>query len=225
MFLKIGHRGAMGYEPENTLRSFKKALSLGVDMVELDVYVCKTGEVVVFHDDKLKRTTNGRGYVFEKTFEELRVLDAGKGEEIPTLQEVLDLVNRTVKVNIELKGEKTAEPVSKIIEVYVNEKGWSHDDFLVSSFNHDELEKFHSLNPQVKIGVLIDSPFDYTEIAKRLNAYSVNPPKEMVTKEFVDSAHNRGLKVFVWTVNEPEGIAQMKAFRVNGAFSNYPDRL
>jgi glycerophosphoryl diester phosphodiesterase len=72
---------------------------------------------------------------------------------------------------------------------------------------------------------LIDSPFDYTEIAKRLNAYSVNPPKEMVTKEFVDGVHNRGLKVFVWTVNKPEDIAQMKAFGVNGVFSNYPDRL
>ena len=82
--LKIGHRGAMGHEPENTLRSFKKALALNVDAIELDVYVCKTGELVVIHDDKIDRTTNGTGYTEDKTFTELRQLDAGKGELIPT---------------------------------------------------------------------------------------------------------------------------------------------
>src|SRR6056297_2287931 len=105
MVLKIGHRGAMGYEPENTLRSFKKAIELNVDMVELDVYVCSSGELVVIHDDKVDKTTNGKGYVSEKSFDELRKLDAGMGEKIPTLQEVLDLIDKRAKVNIELKGK------------------------------------------------------------------------------------------------------------------------
>jgi len=109
MFLKIGHRGAMGYEPENTLRSFKKALDLKVDMIELDVYVCKSDELIVIHDDKVDRTTNGQGYVVNKTFEELRTLDAGKNEKIPTLSEVLNLVNRKAKLNIELKGKKNCQ--------------------------------------------------------------------------------------------------------------------
>jgi glycerophosphoryl diester phosphodiesterase len=78
MLTKIGHRGACGYAPENTLLSFQKAIELNVDMVELDVYVCKTGELVVIHDEKVDRTTNGHGYVMEKTFEELRSLDAGQ---------------------------------------------------------------------------------------------------------------------------------------------------
>ena len=84
MITKIGHRGAMGYEPENTLKSFKKALEFDIDAVELDVYVCKSGELVVIHDDKVDRTTNGKGYVIEKTFDELRELDAGQNEKIST---------------------------------------------------------------------------------------------------------------------------------------------
>ena len=88
----IGHRGAMGYEPENTLRSFQKALDLGVDMIEFDVHLCKSGELVVFHDEKVNRTTNGQGYIAQKSLEKLKELDAGQGEKIPTLEEVLDLV-------------------------------------------------------------------------------------------------------------------------------------
>ena len=103
MVTKIGHRGAMGYAPENTLKSFKKALELNVDAIELDVYICKSGELVVIHDDKVNRTTNGKGYVAEKTFKELRALDAGEKEKIPELKEVFDLVNK--KVNINPKSE------------------------------------------------------------------------------------------------------------------------
>ncbi len=132
--LRIGHRGACGYEPENTLRSFNRALQLRVDMVELDVHVCRSGEIVVIHDSKVDRTTGGTGYVADKTLDELRTLDAGKGEKIPTLQEVLTLVNRKVKVNIELKGTGTAKPVFQLLEKHVRELGWSYGDFLISSF-------------------------------------------------------------------------------------------
>ena len=118
--IKVGHRGAMGYEPENTLRSFKKALELGVDMIEFDVYVCKSGELVVIQDDTLERTTNGKGLVIEKTLAELKELDAGKEEKIPTLEEIMDLADKKVKINVELKGNNTAEPVSDMIENYEN---------------------------------------------------------------------------------------------------------
>lgn len=225
-FIKIGHRGAMGYEPENTLLSFKKALELGVDAIELDVYVCKTGELVVIHDDKVDRTTNGGGYVMEKTFDELRKLDAGKGEKIPTLSEVLDLVNRKVKVNIELKGVGTAKPVSDLVKYYVGNKGWNFDDFIVSSFNHYELKEFSALSPNVKIGVLIVGiPLGFAEFAEKLNAYSVNLCVEFINQEFVDDAHKRGMKVFVWTVNDLDEIKRIKSLGVDGIFSNFPDRL
>ena len=226
MIIRIGHRGACGYEPENTLLSFKKALKLNVDMIELDVYLCKTGELVVIHDDKVDRTTNGKGYITEKSFEELRQLDAGKGEKIPTLQEVLDLTNKKAKENIELKGEGTAKPVSKVIEKYVKEKGWSYDDFLVSSFNHYELLKFSKLNPNIKIGVLIKgTPIGFAEFAEKVNAYSVHLSLEFINKEFVEDAHKRGMKVFVWTVNDTDEMQRMKELGIDGIFSKFPDRI
>jgi len=103
-FLKIGHRGAMGYQPENTLISFEKAIQLGVDMIEMDVEKCKTGELIIIHDQKVDRTTNGEGYVADFSFEEIKKLDAGNGEKIPTVQEVLNLVKNRVKINLELKN-------------------------------------------------------------------------------------------------------------------------
>lgn len=226
MFLKIGHRGAMGYAPENTLKSFKKGLELNVDAVELDVYVCKSGELVVIHDDKVDRTTNGHGYVIEKTLAELRSLDAGQWEKIPLLTEVFDLVNRQAKINIELKGTGTAAPVAKLIEEYVANKNWKYEDFVVSSFNHYELLVFNKLIPQIAIGALITGiPIGYAEFAEKVNATSVNLNIEFINQEFVDDAHQRGLKVFVFTGNDQDDIKRMKQLGVDGMFSNFPDRL
>ncbi len=223
--LKIGHRGAAGYEPENTLLSFQKALDLGADAVELDVYVCKTGELVVIHDDKVDRTTNGKGNVVEKSFDEIKSLDAGKGQKVPTLQEVLDLVNKQVIVNIELKGPDTAEPVSKTIEKYIKEKGWKENSFIISSFEKKELEKFRELNSVIRVGVLIEKEsIDYAEFAKKINAYSVNPSLDISSKEFVDDAHKKGLKVFVWAADDDK-TDEMKKNGVDGIFSNFPDRI
>ena len=224
--LKIGHRGAMGYAPENTLKSFKKGLALGVDMLELDVYALKTGELVVIHDDKVDRTTNGQGYVMDKTFDEIRSLDAGEGEKIPTLQEVLDLVDKKVQVNIELKGENTAGSVAKVIDEYINEKSWTNEHFLVSSFNHYELKEFNSLKNDIRIGALITGiPIGYCDYAEKVNASSVNLCIEFINQKFVDDAHKRGLKVFVWTVNDKDDINRMRDLGVDGLFSNYPDRI
>jgi len=200
MISKIGHRGAMGYAPENTIKSFKKALELNVDAIELDVYVCKSGELVVIHDDKVDRTTNGKGYVVEKTLDELRNLDAGDGEKIPLLSEVLDVINKQVKINIELKGTNTAKPVNDLIERYVQNKGWKYEDFLISSFNHYELKQFNELNPNIEIGALITGiPIGFAEFAEKVNAKYVNLCIEFINQDFVDDAHKRGLKVYVWT--------------------------
>jgi len=224
--LKIGHRGASGYEPENTLLSFQKGIDLGVDMIELDVYCCKSGELVVIHDDKVDRTTNGKGYVWDKTLEELQSFDAGKGEKIPTLNAVLDLIDKKVSVNIELKGEGTAKPVSDLINYYVSEKGWTKEMFLVSSFNHPELVKFKKFNLEIKIGALSASiPIDYARFAQDLGAYSVNLCIDFINQNFVDDAHKRGLKVFVWTVNNLDDMNRMKTLGIDGVFSNFPNRI
>ncbi|WP_211361228.1 glycerophosphodiester phosphodiesterase [Colwellia hornerae] len=224
--LKIGHRGAMGHEPENTIRSFKKALALHVDAIELDVYVCKTGELVVIHDDKVDRTTNGVGYTEDKTFTELRQLDAGKGELIPTLEEVLDVVDKSVIVNIELKGRSTAFATYQVIDKYINEKGWSELDFMVSSFDHHELNKFKHLYPQIPIGVLLEGvPLSYADCAVQLNAQSINLSLDFINQDFVNDAHQKGLQVYVYTVNDYDDIAKVKKLNIDGIFCNFPERL
>ncbi len=224
--LVIGHRGAAGHKPENTLSSFQKALELGVDMVEFDVYVCRSGEVVVIHDDRLERTTNGSGYVVEKNFQELRQLDAGDSEKIPLLEEVLDLCAGKTKVNIELKGLHTAEAVWLVLEKYLKQGKFQEEDFLISSFDHFELKKFQNFNPQIKLGALLEGiPLSLAQFGEDVGAYSVNLSLDFVNKEIIDDAHKRGLKVFVWTVNHPEDFRKMKNLGVDGVFSDYPERM
>ncbi|HEX6461815.1 MAG TPA: glycerophosphodiester phosphodiesterase family protein [Candidatus Saccharimonadales bacterium] len=221
----IGHRGACGYEPENTLASFKKALELGVDAIELDVYALQTGELVVIHDDTVDRTTNAQGYVTDYSFEQLRKLDAGKGQMIPTLQEVLNLVDKRVPVNIELKGTGTARPVANVIDQY-KQKGWANEQFIVSSFNHVELAAFSSVMPDIRISALIVGiPIDYAAFASKLHAYSANFSSEFITAELVIDAKARGLKVFVFTVNDKREVHRMQALEVDGIFTNYPDKV
>ncbi len=216
----------MGYEPENTIKSFKKALKLNVDIIELDVHVCKSGELIVIHDEKVNRTTNRKGLVSEKTLSELKKLDAGKGEKIPTLSEVLDIIDRKAKINIELKGPKTAKPVHELIKNFTKNKGWNNSDFIVSSFYPKELIKFHKLNPKIKAGFLIQrKPNLYMKLIKKAGASSMNVSMKFVNKELIKDAHNIGLKVYVWTVNNPKDIERMKKLGVDGIFSNFPDRL
>jgi glycerophosphoryl diester phosphodiesterase len=226
MFLKIGHRGAAGYGPEDTLLSFKKALELNVDMFDLDVHICKTGELVVIHDEKVDRTTNGQGYVIDKTLAELKTLDAGQGEKIPSLVEVLDFIDKKVRINIELKSVGTAKLVSKLIKDYVKDKNWQYTDFFVSSFNHYELKEFSELTPAVEIGALITGiPIGLAGFAEKIKATAVNLNVEFINQEFIADAHRRGLKVFVFTVDDPDDIKKMKQLGVEGIFSNFPDRL
>ena len=121
--LKIGHRGATGYAPENTRASFAKALELGVDGIELDVHVCESGEVVVIHDERVDRTTNGKGKVREMSLPELKGFNSGTGEPILTLEEVLDFVNRRAIIDIELKAEGISHSVADVVLKYIREHG------------------------------------------------------------------------------------------------------
>ncbi len=216
----------MGYEPENTLRSFRKALDMGCHMVELDVQRCRTGELVVIHDDTLERTTNGTGQVREKTLEELGALNAGKGEKIPLLEEVLDTIRGKSRVNIELKGLGTARPVARLIDRCRSEKGWINEAFLVSSFDYEELSAFRKLDPESPVGILFkEIPTGLFEFARSIRAFSFNPLFRIVDTDLVDTAHREGIRVLVWTVNEPEDIDRMKTLGVDGICSNYPDRI
>ena len=214
----------MGHAPENTLKSIHKALDLGAPCVEIDVHYVD-GQLVVFHDNRLDRTTNGTGYVLEQKFDYLRTLDAGEGEKIPTLREVFEAINLRAGVNIELKGPDTAGPVAEFISG-VQEAGWNDDLILVSSFNHRELALLRRLDPGVKIGALIGGlPVDDAVFAESLGAYSVHPSLDFIDGRFVDDAHSRGLRVFVFTVDHPEDIKKMRGLGVDGVFTNYPERV
>lgn len=223
--IRFGHRGAKGYSPENTLASFKKALELGVDVIELDVYLSKDNHLVIMHDKTVNRTTNGKGNIADKTLAELKKLDAGNGEKIPTLQEALDLINRKAYVNIELKGKGKAIPVADIIKKYVVEKGWKYSDFMVSSFNRQELQLFKHLLPQVKVAVSIVGILKQFDKYKKQGADSVYIWSKLVRKSVVEKAHKNELKMVVYTVNGKKEIAKMKSLGVDGIISDYPDRI
>lgn len=222
--LCIGHRGAMGHEPENTLLSIRKALALGVDAIEIDVYNVENN-LVVIHDRDLSRTTNGTGYIEERGFAYLRSLDAGKGEQIPTLAEVIETVNRQAIVNIELKGSNTAKLVVELIQTYLKQ-GWAYRDFVVSSFNHYELRQVKVICDQITTGMLIYGlPWQYLATAQKLQADIVISSLDFVTSELVDSVHQHNLLVWVYTVNQPNDIERLKALQVDAIFTNYPERI
>lgn len=217
----IGHRGASGYEPENTLASFERAIQMGCTWVELDVH-CVDNELIVIHDSKLDRTTNGEGKIYGRTLAEIQTYDAGNGERIPTLREVLDLINQRVGINVELKGRDTAEPVDRLLSEYC-QAGWNKNSFQVSSFNHDELSK---CSGDWDRGVLFaKEKSDYFEITSSLNAYSINLEKSLVSNSVVDQAHAEGLKVFVYTANDPAEIKALVDMKVDGIITNFPDRV
>ena len=154
-----GHRGAAGLEPENTIRSFQRALALGVDQVELDVHLTHDRELVVIHDETLDRTTNGRGPVHAVTLAEIQTLDAGKGERVPTLQEVIDVVKGRAVLQIELKGLGVEEAVVQAVEA-----NQMVDAVVVTSFRHYMVRRMKALNPRVSTGVLFRClPLDGSE--------------------------------------------------------------
>ena len=222
--LCIGHRGAMGHAPENTLSSIRKALALGTPCLEVDVYSVD-GHLVVFHDNRLERTTNGTGYLLDQKFDDLRKLDAGNGEKIPTLKEAFEAINLNAGVNIELKGPDIANPVVNFI-AKMRKSGWNDDLVLVSSFNHRELSLVNKLDPRIKLGaMMVGLPMDDAAFAESLGAYSVHLSIEFIDRRFVKDAHARNLRVFVFTVDHPEDINKMRELGVDGVFTNYPERV
>jgi glycerophosphoryl diester phosphodiesterase len=221
----FGHRGACGHAPENTVRSVRKALELGADGVEVDVQIAD-GELVVIHDNTLDRTTNGHGRLAKKSFAYLRSLDAGSGERIPTLAEIFNAVNRRAVINVELKGANTAAPVSALIAEYVNRRSWSYDDFLISSFDLARIREAKQWCPEIRIGALImRRPRGLAKFAEALGMWSLHVSRRCVTPKLVADAHRRGLKVFIFTINEPGEIARMKTLGVDGVFSDFPERV
>lgn len=223
--LCFAHRGASGHEPENTLSAIEKAIELGADWVEVDVYAVE-GELIVIHDEKLKRTTNGTGFVVGNTLQYLRSLDAGKGQRIPTLREVVECVDHRAGINIEMKSPEMAGLVVSLIHEYIMRWKWRNDQFIVSSFHRRELARLKELDPSLRIGIVLGGfHLPYKKFIARYPAYSVHSRFDLVNEEFVRSAHECGLKVFVYTVNQPGDITRMTEMGVDGIFTDFPERV
>lgn len=228
--LAIGHRGAAGHMPENTMPSFERALALGADALEFDVALSRDGVPVVIHDDTLDRTTNGSGPVEHMLFEDLRRLDAGSWHgdptHLPTLAEVLEAFAPRTLLNLEIKhSERRAPLVDACVEAVVKHK--AERAVVFSSFDHDALRLVRHLLPKARIGVLSDM----TGIEKafacaaEIGAENLHPPIFLVNRELVARAHAAGLKVWTWTANPPEAIAHAIESGADGIFSDFPERV
>ncbi|WP_406845053.1 glycerophosphodiester phosphodiesterase [Flavobacterium soyae] len=224
--LKIAHRGAKAYEPENTLQAFQKALDLNSDGIELDVHLSLDGHIIVIHDETIDRTTNGKGLINDFTLAELKSFLIDEKYQIPTLNEVFDLVDKKCLINIELKGLGTANKVVSLIEEYISEKGWKYEHFIISSFDWNMLEETSSLNPNIPIGVLTEEDINIAlAFAKKIKAKAIHPDFQLLNKENVHQMQEKGFLVLPWTVNSEEEIQKVKSHNVDGIISDNPDKI
>ena len=219
--LVIAHRGASAYEPENTLRAVKKALYLGADMVEVDVRATRDGHIVVIHDEKVDRTTNSRGYVKNMTLEELKRLDEGMGERVPTLEEVAQLVKGKAKLVIEIKVPGIEDKVLQIID-----QNGLGEEVLITSFYHPILKHIKGLDPKVRTGAIISSrPVRPVQLALDAEANALFPKYIYVDSEMVEEARRQGIAVYPWTIDNIEEAKHLIKLRVDGIVTNKPDIL
>jgi len=223
--LIIAHRGASAYEPENTLRAIREAIALGCDFIEVDVRKSSDGALVVIHDEKVDRTTDGKGYVHEMTLKELKSLNIKRGREvitgerIPTLDEVAELIKGKVGLIVEVKVGGIEEDVIKSLERYGIE-----EDVIITSFNHVIVKRVKDLKPGIKAGVIVSCrPINPSRLAIDADADTFLSRYDQVDGELVKDLHDAGLRVFAWTVDEPRLFKELVELGVDGIVTNKPD--
>ena len=224
--LKIGHRGANGHEPENTIGAFQKAIDLGCNAIELDVHLSSDKEIIVIHDQTIDRTTNGTGVVNQITLSELKKFRIDHNREIPTLKEVFEILDHNILINIELKSFEAAAKVLELIAKYIYQNKFTYQNFLISSFDWNALTFCHAQSPRISLGVLTDNSIESALVfAKNINASAINPHFKLLNINNIKLMHDLGLKIYPWTVNEVEDINKMKTLKVDGIISDFPDRI
>ncbi len=223
---KIGHRGAKALVDENTIPSIEKAIELDVDAIEIDVHKCSTGELVVIHDETVKRTTNGKGKVANLSYKELSKLTTEHMHKIPTLKEVFDACRAKCTLHIELKGKGTAKAVCMLIEEVVANKEWTYDQLCVSSFDAKKLNKVKARNSAIKIGLIAEFKTNKAFAIAVDNAYdNLYIYHKKLRNRMVRMAKLKKINLYAWTVNKPSDIKKMKAFGICGIISDQPDLL
>ena len=229
----FAHRGGRSWGPENTMCVFKKSLELGVDGVELDVQRLKSGELVVFHDENLNRTTNGAGAIYDCTLDELERLSAGSwygeefhSEKVPLLKDVLKLVDGQVKINIEVKNlpyryEGIEDELIEVMDQYR-----AIEKIIFSSFDHGVIARMSLKRPDWNYAVLmVGVPHDLGAYAKGLKAKYFNPQMKSFHKDACEEARKAGIAIYPWTVNDLKDLARMLEFEVTGIITDNPKEI
>jgi glycerophosphoryl diester phosphodiesterase len=232
--LRIAHRGASGHCPENTRAAFLRAIELGADMVELDCQMTRDGAVVVIHDDRLDRTTSGRGRVRDHTLREIKALDAGSwfaaefaGEEVLTLEEAIEILRGHVELNLEIKGEEAPGRLEiQCVGIVRSLRFFSQTVF--SSFSAPRMRLVRDLADDARIGVLVDAGASWAgglDFARDIDAEAMHPRGSLASKARLAEAHTRGLEVRAWSVNRQADIDALVVLGVDGIFTDFPERL
>lgn len=219
--LRIGHRGAAGHVPENTIAAIRRGVSLGVDFVELDVHRTRDGRLVVMHDTLVDRTTDGTGLVSEMTWDELQLLDAGNGEGIPSVEAALAAANGCAGVILEAKIPEIGPAMHQVVRASA-----FSGPVMYASFLHAEILEIRKIDPLARTMALMGCvPVSGAAWARDANPTSVGLSVECATAEFIAALHDGGLQVFVYTVNDPRLIHCAIEFGADGVISDYPERI
>ncbi|MDR6548981.1 glycerophosphodiester phosphodiesterase family protein [Paenibacillus qinlingensis] len=229
----IGHRGAAGEAPENTIASFALAFEQGAEGIELDVQITNDGEVVVCHDLTLDRTTNGSGLICEKSWEELKTLDAGfwfseafTGERIPHLRQVYELVPRGHLINVEIKHAYEGKMEKALLALLDELDRW--EDTVISSFDHKLMLRIKQDQPKAKVGLLYaGNLLDHAAYAGQfgVEVNSLHPYQHSINEADIAAAAAAGLAVYPYTVNEVADYKRLISAGVTGIITDYPARL
>lgn len=219
-FIIIAHRGASEYEPENTFSSFDKAIELGAQMMEFDVRLSLDNKLVVVHDPRVNRTTDGKGRVRDKTAQELLALDAGNGNQIPLVEDIFKKYSGKIKFVIELKDYETEEPVLELIEKY-----GIFEDVYVVSFSKLILKRIKYFEPKITTGLIKVLPTNIEKDCSYCGAEVIAVLKYFITRKFVEKTKKYGLLPFAWTVNDKVQCIQFKKMGLTGVVTNKPDIL
>jgi glycerophosphoryl diester phosphodiesterase len=204
----IGHRGAPHYCPENTITSYKKAIELGADMIEVDVRSTKDNKLILMHDPNVNRMTNGKGYVKDMHFKDIKKLTVRGKEKIPTLQEAINLVKGRRLLNVHIKEHEDTDKVIRLIK-----KNKMQRKVLISSFSENTLKRVKELDKKIKTAYLFSKPTPfYIETAKKLGVFALHPHYSIITKRVIKRAHKNRLKVNVWSVKSKSAVFKSKFY-------------
>ncbi len=234
--LNFAHRGASQLAPENTLAAFELALQQGVDGIELDIRLCRSGDWVVIHDSRVNRTTNGRGFVRAKSLDDLRHLDAGAAfhpqfanERIPTLAEVLDWARGRALLNIEIKSLARAHEYAERRLLDLLRRHGVSEQCLISSFNPIVLRRLARLDSAIPTGLLLNVTWvrrsSENAFIRSMNIQTLHISRRLARPRYLKRLRRAGLRVFVWGANHPTELSRLVDFGVDGIITDAPQAL